>query len=128
MPGVVRYVQNPVLTAVSLAGVDAAPPWVDVFSAIWFEDRDAYLAATKSPQWAAAGAAAAEIFDADWVAGGWAAEIEERIKREGLGAPGDGVGTPPTGRSSWSGSSATAPTWTVTNATGIGRRRTATSR
>ncbi|MGH2850822.1 MAG: EthD family reductase [Solirubrobacteraceae bacterium] len=97
VPGVVRYVQNPVLTAATLAGVDAAPPWVDGFSAIWFEDRGAYLAATSSPQWAAAGAAAAEIFDADWVAGGWAAEIEERIKREGLGAPGDGVGTPPAG-------------------------------
>ena len=97
VPGVVRYVQNPVLTAATLAGVDAAPPWVDTFDALWFADRDAYLAATGSPQWAAAVESAGEIFDADWVAAGWEAEIEERIKREGLGAPGDGVGTPPPG-------------------------------
>jgi len=96
VPGVVRYVQNPVVAAATLAGADAERPWVDAFSAIWFADRDAYLAALASPEWEAAGADAAEIFDAEWGAG-WAAEIEERVKRQGLGAPGDGVGTPPRG-------------------------------
>ena len=96
VPGVVRYVQNLVLTAATLAGAEAERPWVDAFSAIWFADHGSYVAATGSPEWAAAGADAAEIFDTDW-GNGWAAEIEERVKREGLGARGDGVGTPPRG-------------------------------
>jgi uncharacterized protein (TIGR02118 family) len=97
IPGVVRYVQNPVVTSATLAGADSDRPAVDAFAAVWFAGRDTYLAATASSEWERAGQDAREIFDADWLSGGWTAEIEERVKREGLGAPGDGVGTPPRG-------------------------------
>jgi len=97
IPGLLRYVQNDVLTASTNAGVSSEKPVVDAFAAMWFADRDAYVAAAESPQWQRAAADCAEIFDADWCSQGWAAEFEERIKREGLGATGDGVGTPPRG-------------------------------
>ena len=38
-----------------------------------------------------------EIFDTEWTLDGRGAEIEERVVREGLGAKGDGVSTPPNG-------------------------------
>jgi uncharacterized protein (TIGR02118 family) len=97
VPGVVRYVQNPVVTSATLAGVAGERPAADTYAAIWFADRDAYVAAIESPQWQRAAEDAAEIFDMDRLAEGWAAEIEERVKREGLGAAGDGVSTPPSG-------------------------------
>jgi uncharacterized protein (TIGR02118 family) len=97
VPGLLRYVQNPVVTAATLAGADDEQSWVDAFVAMWFADGDGLAAALESPQWAAAGDDAAEIFDVEFIASGWAAEIEERVKREGLGAPRDGVGTPPRG-------------------------------
>ena len=42
VPGLVRYVQNPVVTAATLAGADDERPWVDAFAALWFADRDAF--------------------------------------------------------------------------------------
>jgi uncharacterized protein (TIGR02118 family) len=97
IPGLLRYVQNKVLTASTNVGVSSEKPLVDAFAAMWFADRDAFEAATDSPAWQRAAEDAAEIFDPDWLAEGWAAEIEERIKREGLGAARDGVSTPPRG-------------------------------
>ena len=45
VPGVQRYVQNPVVTTATLEGAtDGPPPW-DGFAAFWWADRDAYLAA-----------------------------------------------------------------------------------
>jgi hypothetical protein len=90
-------VQNKVLTASTNAGISSEKPLVDAFAAMWFADRDAYVAAIESPQWQRAAEDAAEIFDIQWLSEGWAAEIEERLKREGLGAALDGVGTPPRG-------------------------------
>ena len=97
IPGLLRYVQNRVLTASTNAGVSSEKPLVDAFAAMWFADRDAFVAASGSPEWQRAAEDAAEIFDIEWLSEGWAAEVEERIKREGLGAPEDGVGTPPRG-------------------------------
>jgi uncharacterized protein (TIGR02118 family) len=97
IPGLLRYVQNKVLTASTNAGISSEKPLVDAFAAMWFADRDAYVAAIESPQWQRAAEDAAEIFDIQWLSEGWAAEIEERLKREGLGAALDGVGTPPRG-------------------------------
>jgi len=97
IPGLLRYVQNKVLTASNNTGVSRDKPLVDAFAAMWFADRGAYLAATESPQWLRAAEDAAEIFDIEWLSEGWAAGIEERLKREGLGAALDGVGTPPRG-------------------------------
>ncbi len=97
VPGVVRYVQNPVVTSATLAGATEERPVADAFATIWFADRDAYRAAIETPQWEKAAQDAAEIFDLDALSDGWAAEIEERVKRQGLGAPQDGVSTPPAG-------------------------------
>ncbi len=97
VPGVVRYVQNPVVTTATLAGVAEGRPAVDGFAALWFEDRDAFLAAMGSPEWQRVVEDANTIFDREWLAQGWAAEIEERVKRQGLGASQDGISTPPTG-------------------------------
>lgn len=97
IPGLLRYVQNRVLTASTNAGVSSEKPLVDAFAAMRFADRDAFEAATESPAWQRAAEDAAEIFDLEWLSEGWAAEIQERIKREGLGAAHDGVGTPPRG-------------------------------
>ena len=97
VPGVVRYVQNPVVTKATLEGAaDGTPPF-DGFSAFWWEDRDAYLAAMESPQWQAVLDDARGLFDMTWTFGEMGAEIEERIIREGLGAKGDGISTPPRG-------------------------------
>jgi uncharacterized protein (TIGR02118 family) len=97
VPGVVRYVQNPTVTAATLDGVSTADPPFDGFSAIWWSDRESYLAATWSREWRAAMEDARDVFDCDWTIGGMGAEIEERVIREGLGARGDGVSTPPAG-------------------------------
>ena len=97
VPGLVRYVQNPLVTSATLAGTSEAAPVADGFAAMWFEDREGYLAAIASPQWQRVVEDAGAIFDGEWLAQGWAAEIEERVKRQGLGAPQDGVSTPPAG-------------------------------
>jgi uncharacterized protein (TIGR02118 family) len=96
-PGLLRYVQNSVLDTGGPGQSAGGRPLADAYAAMWFADRDAYLAATQTPQWQRAAEDAGEIFDVDWISGGWAAESEERVKREGLGAPQDGIGTPPGG-------------------------------
>jgi uncharacterized protein (TIGR02118 family) len=97
VPGVVRYVQNPVVTTATLEGATKERPAVDGFSAIWFADRDDFLAAVASPGWQRVVEDGQTIFDGEWLRHGWAAEIEERVKRQGLGAAQDGVSTPPPG-------------------------------
>jgi uncharacterized protein (TIGR02118 family) len=95
VPGVQRYVQNPVVTTASLEGAEDGPRPFDGFAAFWWADRDAYLAAMDSPEWQAVLDDGRELFDVEWTVDGMGAEIEERVVREGLGAKGDGVSTPP---------------------------------
>jgi uncharacterized protein (TIGR02118 family) len=97
VPGLERYVQNYVVTTATLEGAVDGPPPFDGFSAYWWADRDAYLAAMQTPEWQAVLDDSAELFDVAWTTGGMGAEIEERIIREGLGAKGDGRDTPPRG-------------------------------
>jgi uncharacterized protein (TIGR02118 family) len=97
VPGVLRYVQNPVVTTATLAGASDAPPPFDGFAAFWWADRDSYLAAMDSPEWQAVMEDGRDLFDVQWTLDGRGAEIEERVVREGLGAKGDGVSTPPRG-------------------------------
>ena len=123
--GVVRYVQNPVVTSATLAGVASERPVADVFSTIWFADREAYLAALESPEWELAAQDAGEIFDLDVLSEGWAAEIEERVRRQGLGRPRTASARRRPDRSSWSASCATAGIWIVTSATPTGPGGTA---
>jgi uncharacterized protein (TIGR02118 family) len=97
VPGVQRYVQNPVVTTATLEGASDGPPPFDGFAAFWWADRDSYLAAVETPEWQAVLDDSRELFDVEWTLDGMGAEIEERVIREGLGAKGDGVGTPPRG-------------------------------
>ena len=46
IPGVVRYVQS--------RAVEHLSPGFDGVAELWFEDREAYEAATRTPAWAAA--------------------------------------------------------------------------
>jgi uncharacterized protein (TIGR02118 family) len=97
VPGVLRYVQNTVVTSATLAGTAAERPAADTYAAMWFADRDAFTAALETPQWQRVAEHAALIVDVDHLSQGWSAEIEERVKRRGLGAAPDGVATPPRG-------------------------------
>jgi uncharacterized protein (TIGR02118 family) len=95
VPGLARYVQNPVVLTTTNDGVVDGPPAFDGMGSMWFTDMGAFDAALESPEWAAAQRCAGEIFDDAWRDGRAAAEIEERVRRVGMGAVADGVSTPP---------------------------------
>ena len=95
VPGLERYVQNPVVITTTNDGAVEGPPGFDGLGSMWFTDMAAFDAALESPEWAAAGACAAQIFDTSWRNGEASAEIEERVRRVGMGAVADGVSTPP---------------------------------
>jgi uncharacterized protein (TIGR02118 family) len=95
LPGIQRYVQNPVALASNNDGALEGPPPFDGLGEMWFHDMGSFDAALDSPQWAACAAVAAEIFDPNWEHKNMSAEIEERIRRVGMGAKPDGVSTPP---------------------------------
>ncbi len=95
LPGLVRCVQN---RRVSIDGGEdsegGAP--VDGYVAMWWADRDAFVAALGSAQWQRMLEDAGERFDSS-APGSGMAEIEERVPRTGLGAKPDGLSTPPAG-------------------------------
>jgi uncharacterized protein (TIGR02118 family) len=95
LPGLERYVQNPVVITTTNDGAVDGPPGFDGFGSMWFTDMAAFDAALASPEWADAQACASEIFDTSWRNGEASAEIEERVRRVGMGAVADGVSTPP---------------------------------
>jgi hypothetical protein len=87
VPGVRRYVQNAVTASLDLVGIDTSiPNAFDGYACVWFDDRDAYAAATTSEEWAAASADAATLFDAEF-AGGEIAHAEERVIVDGPYGP-----------------------------------------
>ena len=93
--GLTRYVQNLVIITTTNDGAIEGPPGFDGFTSMWFTDMAAFDAALASPEWAAAQEFAGEIFDLGWRSGEACAEIEERVRRVGMGAVADGVSTPP---------------------------------
>lgn len=95
LPGLARYVQNPVVVTTTNDGAVEGPPGFDGMASMWFLDMESFDAARRSAAWADAQRIAAEIFDAGWWGGGVDAEVEERIRRVGMGARRDGVSTPP---------------------------------
>lgn len=95
VPGIKRYVQNHVVTAATNQGVIEDPSGFDGFSSAWWEDGAALEAAMRSREWARLHEDAEDLFDVAWTFQGRAAKIEERVKRVGMGAADDGVGTPP---------------------------------
>jgi uncharacterized protein (TIGR02118 family) len=95
LDGLERLVQNPVVIATTNDGAVEGPPGFDGTTSMWFTDMDAFDAALASPEWSEAGRCAGEIFDTAWWGGDASAEIEERVRRVGMGAVRDGVSTPP---------------------------------
>jgi hypothetical protein len=95
LTGLERYVQNPVVITTTNAGAVEGPPGFDGMTSMWFTDMAAFDAALASHEWAEAERCAAGIFDVAWRGGVANAEIEERVRRVGLGAVVDGVSTPP---------------------------------
>lgn len=94
LPGLERCVQNSVMITTTNEGAVDGPPGFDGTTSMWFTDMAAYDAARSSSVWAEADQCASEIFDVGWRDGA-AAEIEERVRRVGMGAVADGVSTPP---------------------------------
>lgn len=95
LPGLERCVQNPVVITTTNDGAVEGPPGFDGLTSMWFTDMGAFDAALASPEWAEAQQCAGEIFDIEWRGGEASAEIEERVRRVGMGAIADGVSTPP---------------------------------
>jgi uncharacterized protein (TIGR02118 family) len=95
LPGLERYVQNPVAITTTNDGAVEGPPGFDATTSMWFTDMEAFDAALDSAAWAAAEQSASEIFDLSWRGGHASVEVEERVRRVGMGATADGVSTPP---------------------------------
>lgn len=95
VPGIRRYVQSHVVTAATNEGTIEAPSAFDGSSSAWWESRAELEDALRSPEWARLQEDGEDLFDLDWTFSGMAAEIEERVKRVGMGASNDGVSTPP---------------------------------
>jgi uncharacterized protein (TIGR02118 family) len=86
VPGIARYVQNHVVSAIDAAGEnpDIAMDF-DGFSECWFADRGAFELAMASPEWAAMNEDAEELFDLDYIVPAMSAVLEENVIVEGLG-------------------------------------------
>jgi uncharacterized protein (TIGR02118 family) len=97
LPGVRRYVQNVTVTGADSEGGLHERPAADGYSAIWWDDRESYLAALDSSEWQAVAGDGARIFTASWTAAGMSAEVDERVPKVGFGATPDGISTPPAG-------------------------------
>src|SRR4029078_3122162 len=61
VPGLERYVQNPVVITTTNHGAVEVPRGFDGLGSMWFTDMAAFDAALESPEWAAAGACAATM-------------------------------------------------------------------
>jgi uncharacterized protein (TIGR02118 family) len=72
LPGVVRYVQSRTIEPLS--------PGFDGVAELWFEDREAFEAATRSPAWAAAVEDNQRFIDVESLA---SAVVEQVVVKEG---------------------------------------------
>jgi hypothetical protein len=84
--GIVGYVQNHVVGAISARGIDDEPVFLDGYSVQWWTDADAFATALGSPAWDAVREDGETIFDA---AGsrGTDAVLAERVIRDGPRLP-----------------------------------------
>ena len=95
LQGIERCVLNVVESAATNEGANDGPPGFDGMTSLWFTDMGVFDAALASQAWSAAEACGHDIFDTTWRGGDVSAEIEERVRRVGMGAVADGVSTPP---------------------------------
>jgi uncharacterized protein (TIGR02118 family) len=84
--GLVGYTQNHMIGSIGPAGlVDAELPF-HCYACEWWEDRAAFEAGMRSPEWAAVLEDGEKVFDPGYFAG-MTAHLEERIMREGPRLP-----------------------------------------
>jgi uncharacterized protein (TIGR02118 family) len=73
VPGIDRYLQNHVVEPID----DGVKPGFDGFSECWFRDRAAFDVTMRSEEWDEMNTDAKNIFDRDWIVGGWSALVDE---------------------------------------------------
>jgi len=79
-PGLVRYVQNHVIEPIGAEGPSDADIAFDGYSCAWFESREAFEGAMKSPEWMDTVEDGVNVFDMEWLWGKSAA-LNEYIMR-----------------------------------------------
>ena len=79
VPGIDRYVQNHVVESVG----NGLKPGFDGFSECWFQDRAAFDVTMESSEWDEMNNDAKNIFDRDWIVGGWSSLIDEFVVKGG---------------------------------------------
>ena len=85
VPGISRYVQNHVVSAIDATGENADIAMdFEGFSECWFADRAAFELAMASPEWAAMNEDADELFDVDYIVPAMSAVLEESVIVERL--------------------------------------------
>ena len=80
MPGISRYVQNHVISAIDGEGENAQIAMdFDGFSECWFADRAAFELAMDSPEWQRMNEDAEELFDVGYIVPAMSAVLEQRV-------------------------------------------------
>jgi uncharacterized protein (TIGR02118 family) len=79
VPGIDRYVQNHVVEPI----VDGVELGYDGFSECWFQDRANFDVTMESKEWGEMNNDAKNIFDRDWIVGGWSSLLDEVIIKAG---------------------------------------------
>jgi len=86
VPGIGRYVQSHVRSALGPVGVSDARTEFDGYSCCWYRDREAFERSLRTPEWAAVGADSPNLFDdSRWE--GWSASLDSRTIIDGGEAP-----------------------------------------
>jgi uncharacterized protein (TIGR02118 family) len=86
VPGVERYVQSHVVSALGPVAPSDEPALFDGYSCCWYRDRASFEESLKTPQWAALGTDSPNLFD-DSCWEGWSASLDRRTIIEGDEAP-----------------------------------------
>jgi uncharacterized protein (TIGR02118 family) len=79
VPGIDRYVQNHVVEPIN----NGVKPGFGGFSECWFRDRAAFNETMGSAEWDEMNTDAKNIFDRDWIVGGWSALVDEIVVKGG---------------------------------------------
>jgi uncharacterized protein (TIGR02118 family) len=86
VPGIERYVQNHVVSALGPVAASGEQTNFDGYSCCWYADREAFEASLKTPEWAALGVDSPNLFDdSKW--DGWSASLDARTIIDGKEGP-----------------------------------------
>ncbi len=86
VPGIERYVQSHVVSALGPVAVSDEPALFDGYSCCWYESREAFERSLATPEWSAIAADSPNLFDDDcW--DGWSASLDPRTIVDGPSGP-----------------------------------------